>query len=79
MRKTLPISLKPHWGTSALKLISFITVILFFSTNSLIAQELIEIYLIASTYLDISSIGGLLTLSRTSGRCAHRVKKYVNL
>ena len=40
MRKTLPISLKPHWGTSALKLISFITVILFFSTNSLIAQEL---------------------------------------
>ena len=50
-----------------------------FSVNlniSLIAQEVSEIYLIDLTYVDISSIGGYLTLLRTSGRYAHRVKKY---
>ena len=41
---------------------------------SSIAQEVIKIYLISLCHLDINLIGGLLTLSQLSGRCAHRIK-----
>ena len=40
MRKTEPLSLKPYWGKSLLKITSSITVILFSLINSLTAQEL---------------------------------------